>query len=89
MQHKKGGLYVSEPAVTTDFIISDGFFLKKREWSETGTRVFVVQVERYTTNSLSLAGVNHLYKHFTLRIDILKQPRKETITIGVTCGASQ
>lgn len=45
--------------------------------SQTGTHVFVVQVERNTTNSLSLAGVNRLCKHFTPRIDIFKQPRKQ------------
>lgn len=45
--------------------------------SHTGINVFVVQVEQYNTNSLSLAGVNRLCKHFTLRIDFFKQPRKE------------
>lgn len=71
-------------------------FLEREElWNETqrshaGTHVFVVQVEQYTTNSLSLAGVNRLCKHFTLRIDIFKLPRGERsgflveLPVGIT-----
>lgn len=70
--HRKGELYVSERSVTTAFLLSEDFF-----FSHTGKHAFVLQVEQYSTNSLSLVWVNCLCKQSTLQIDVFKQPRKE------------